>query len=564
MSLLSEYLCQDTVSETNALGKGAPLPEAQHRIYPSMSVPDTGLAWSYGDDHEENSQQNSLKTEAPLQYAALYAQSQPVEGKVSLKSLESILARARLPNDASATLLEYCVERGTDLVTEQGFYWALAQAACYQSDPSHTIVPETESPTNLPMRELNFTEVNGDLDHALGNDNGTWEVPEYNPTTEHTLRVSLVDRDAGSFFTKHAVYSVDGSFKGTCVKVLRRFRDFASLDTHLTQTYTFRALPVLPPKRLSMNGRYLVGETQDEFLLRRASGLARYVNLLAQHPILSKDTVFERFLFADTHFDTDASTQKRAKSELTGKTASPIFILHWNETKLQEWSDVENATREILNQTTTLCMIMERQIKRLEREKADMETAGRSFTALSRFVIPLYSSLPDDLPTIQQRLEQMPQYADNRCRQLTEDAEELGQGPLTQLKLYRDMVSSVLEMLRRVKSHGKNTIPEQQRMISGAQKRLLALSTREDVKDDDLHKLRMKIQLAQASIREQTDRDWLIKMIVSQELEMVQTMQYQISVVLRSMAKCESDSSSKHAELTLQMADALSSAPLKV
>lgn len=529
-----------------------------------MSVSDNGAAWSYSDEHEDGNQPRNIKTESPLQYAALYAQSQPVDGNVTLKSLGSILTRAQLSNDTAATLLEYCVEPGTQSVTEQDFYWALGQASCLQSDPNHTIVPGGGSSTSLPMRELKLTEINDDMNRTLGNENGTWEVPEYNPTAEHTLRVSLLDRAAGSFLTKHAVYSVDGSFNGTAVKVLRRFRDFASLDALLTQRHTFRALPVLPPKRLSMNGRFLVGDSQDEFLFRRASGLSRYLNLLAQHPILSMDSIFEKFLFADTQFDSDAVNSKHSENELMGKTASPIFILHWNETKLEEWKEVENALREILNQTIMMCMITERKIKRLESEKTDMEGIGRIFTAISRSVVRLYSYLQDDLPGIQQRLEQMPQYAENRCKQLTEDVAELNQGPLAQLKLYRDMVTSVLEMLRRVKSHGRNTISELKKQIAGAQKKLLALSTREDVRDDDLHKLRMKIQQAQASIREQTDRDWLIKMVVSQELEMAQVMQYQISVVLRSMAKCESDSSSKHAELILHMADTLSSAPLKI
>jgi sorting nexin-8 len=53
-------------------------------------------------------------------------------------------------------------------------------------------------------------------------------------------------------------------------------------------------LPALPPKKLTVNGRYLAID-DSVFLDRRRKALNRLLTFLINHPVLSKDAVLRAF-----------------------------------------------------------------------------------------------------------------------------------------------------------------------------------------------------------------------------------------------------------------------------
>ncbi|CAO3654710.1 unnamed protein product [Mucor hiemalis] len=88
------------------------------------------------------------------------------------------------------------------------------------------------------------------------------------------------------FLFKHINYEVES--ENLKSKVLRRFSDFFWLWEILLKRYPFRTLPNLPPKKL--------GGRDDIFEERRRKGLVRFINGVAWHPVLGKDSVVVAFL----------------------------------------------------------------------------------------------------------------------------------------------------------------------------------------------------------------------------------------------------------------------------
>lgn len=66
---------------------------------------------------------------------------------------------------------------------------------------------------------------------------------------EETIVVSLMPEKEGLFFFQHHNYEVSNARRGS--KVIRRYSDFVWLLDCLHKRYPFRALPLLPPKRVA-------------------------------------------------------------------------------------------------------------------------------------------------------------------------------------------------------------------------------------------------------------------------------------------------------------------------
>ena len=66
---------------------------------------------------------------------------------------------------------------------------------------------------------------------------------------EETILVTLMPEKEGMFLFRHHNYEVTSSRRGS--KVIRRYSDFVWLLECLHKRYPFRALPLLPPKRVA-------------------------------------------------------------------------------------------------------------------------------------------------------------------------------------------------------------------------------------------------------------------------------------------------------------------------
>ena len=77
-----------------------------------------------------------------------------------------------------------------------------------------------------------------------------------------------------------------------CVLILHRLYDA------LLKRYPFRQIPLMPPKRLALNGHYL--STEADFIERRRRGLSRFMNSIVRHPVLRDDDIVVAFITVPT------------------------------------------------------------------------------------------------------------------------------------------------------------------------------------------------------------------------------------------------------------------------
>ena len=91
---------------------------------------------------------------------------------------------------------------------------------------------------------------------------------------EELVTVNLLEEKEGMFMFQHRNYEVASVRRSS--KVIRRYSDFVWLLDCLHKRYPFRQLPLLPPKRMQINGNHLA--TDSTFLEKRRRGLARFAN----------------------------------------------------------------------------------------------------------------------------------------------------------------------------------------------------------------------------------------------------------------------------------------------
>ena len=116
-----------------------------------------------------------------------------------------------------------------------------------------------------------------------------------NPAEEN-ITVQLLPEKEGVFMFQHHNYEVSSQRRGS--KVVRRYSDFVWLLECLLKRYPFRVLPLLPPKRVALNGNHLSND--GAFIEKRRRGLARFLNAVARHPVLNQEQLVVMFLTVPT------------------------------------------------------------------------------------------------------------------------------------------------------------------------------------------------------------------------------------------------------------------------
>lgn len=109
---------------------------------------------------------------------------------------------------------------------------------------------------------------------------------------EENVVITLLPEKEGMFMFQHHNYHVASARRGS--KVVRRYSDFVWLLDCLQKRYPFRQLPLLPPKRVGVNGNHLAADST--FIEKRRRGLARFSNALVRHPVSDTKTLTCRLL----------------------------------------------------------------------------------------------------------------------------------------------------------------------------------------------------------------------------------------------------------------------------
>ncbi|XP_070500961.1 sorting nexin-8-like [Chironomus tepperi] len=101
------------------------------------------------------------------------------------------------------------------------------------------------------------------------------------------IKVTIIPEKKGNFM-KYTAYNVSSeNYKST---VERRYSDFYALYENYLKIYEYRIIPKLPPKQF-------VNDPNPE---KRRDGLQRWLTIISQHAIISRDIMFKHFLTEDT------------------------------------------------------------------------------------------------------------------------------------------------------------------------------------------------------------------------------------------------------------------------
>ncbi|XP_050682431.1 sorting nexin-2 [Leptidea sinapis] len=157
--------------------------------------------------------------------------------------------------------------------------------------------------------------------------------------------------------------------------VLRRFSDFLGLHEKLTEKYlrSGRIIPPAPEKSIvgttkmkmtstpsteSANGSSAANSLQSQFVERRRAALERFLNRVAQHPVLCIDPDFREFLESDTELPKATSTSALSGAGMlrlfnkVGETVNKITYRMdesdpWFEERIARVESLENGLKRL-------------------------------------------------------------------------------------------------------------------------------------------------------------------------------------------------------------------------
>lgn len=506
--------------------------------------------WGVGTHNEPKWNNESIDTllqdtSIPRTFNETFVKTNPIGGFTTITALKNTLTELNITENDKETILETLAVVGNSVNKDQ---WNVGMALAALSQRAEPLsieavkqkrgdLPELRLTTATPLQEDNAAIINGD-----DNNNETWTAPktaeEYNPLSKDTINIQIMPEKEGMFMFRHVVYVIEGSMNegGEQVRVVRRYSDFLWLLECLVKLYPFRLLPVLPPKRLAVDGRYLSNDSY--FLERRRRGLTRFVNQLIKHPILKREKLVQMFLTVDTELSVwRKQAQLQIKEEFDNRIISPQFVKQWNnggnDEQISKWRTIRQGTEDAIEILNQLVVLVDRLYKRQEAMANDFKKMSIAFNSLKNPLSAIYYEDTSDLESIKQGVLNVARYTSNSSELCKDESNSIDIGYLEDMKQLRELIAGIRELFYRHDKYGGNNIAQLQQRIELNEKKLQGLSQRHDSKPSEIDKLAQSITNDKQSIKDQTNRDWLIKECLVEELELCQKTQYQVSKVIK-------------------------------
>ncbi|EEY21701.1 sorting nexin mvp-1 [Verticillium alfalfae VaMs.102] len=345
---------------------------------------------------------------------------------------------------------------------------------------------------------------------------------------EENIVVSLMPEKEGLFFFQHHNYEVSSSRRGS--KVVRRYSDFVWLLDCLHKRYPFRVLPLLPPKRVAVNGNHLSND--GAFIEKRRRGLARFLNAVVRHPILGQEQLVIMFLTVPTELTV---WRKQAtisvQDEFVGRTLPPGLEDSLPATLEELFDRSRTGVRRSAELYINVCNIMDRLVKRSDGVAADHARIALSLQSLTELSNDTYATDTNDVPLLNDGLTAMGKHL-KTCQSLMEDESKAwDQGVLEDLKRQRDSLVAIREMFERRDRLDKDNIPYLERRIQTNESKLANLRGKPDglVKPGEIEKVVEAIIKDKESIVNQHNRSIFVKECIRDELIYFQSTQYHVS-----------------------------------
>ncbi|KAL5332586.1 hypothetical protein BJX70DRAFT_392887 [Aspergillus crustosus] len=346
---------------------------------------------------------------------------------------------------------------------------------------------------------------------------------------KEVVTVTLLQEKEGLFMFQHRNYEVKSARRGSTV--VRRYSDFVWLLDCLHKRYPFRQLPLLPPKRISVNGTHLSADSTT-FLEKRRRGLVRFTNSLVQHPVLSQEQLVIMFLTVPTELSV---WRKQAtisvQDEFSGRVLPPDLEDSLPSTLIDTFDTVRGGVKRSAEVYINLCTLLERLAKRNEGLAADHLRFSLALQSLTEMTRDTYAIDTNDVPLLNEGIKATARHLSASQSLLEDEARAWEDGMLEDLKRQRDNLVGVREMFDRRDRYARNTIPQLERRIETNERKLQDLRTKPQgtVKPGEIEKVEESIFKDKESIVQQHARGVFIKECIRDELVYFQQSQYHIS-----------------------------------
>ncbi|KAF2873864.1 hypothetical protein BDV95DRAFT_489798 [Massariosphaeria phaeospora] len=361
---------------------------------------------------------------------------------------------------------------------------------------------------------------------GLGRSLGGGRVAGTGP--EETITITSIAEKEGMFMFQHRNYEVASARRNS--KVIRRYSDFVWLLDCLHKRYPFRQLPLLPPKRVAINGNYLAADAS--FIEKRRRGLARFTNALVRHAVLSQEQLVVMFLTVPTEL---AVWRKQAtisvQEEFAGKSLPPDLEDSLPKTLPELFDTVRSGVRRSTEVYINLCNMMERLTKRNEGMAAEYLRFSGALHSLTEASKDTYACDTNDVPMLNEGLTSTAKHLEQSRALLEDEARGWEEGVLEDLKRQRDSLVSMRDLFDRREKYAKDNIPHLEKRISTNEQKLQGIRSKpaDQIKPNEAEKVEEAIFRDKDSIVQQHARGVFIKECVRDELIFFQQSQYHVS-----------------------------------
>ncbi|KAF4551325.1 Sorting nexin mvp1-like protein [Elsinoe fawcettii] len=343
---------------------------------------------------------------------------------------------------------------------------------------------------------------------------------------EEEITVGLLDEKEGMFLFQHRNYEVVSTRKNS--KVIRRYSDFVWLLDCLHKRYPFRQLPLLPPKRVAINGNHLAADTS--FLEKRRRGLARFANALVRHPVLGQEQLVVMFLTVPTEL---AVWRKQAtisvQEEFVGRTLPSGLEDSLPSTLPQLFDTVRVGVKRSAEFYIDLCNRVEKLTKYNAGLAGEYMRLSLAMENLAEASEETYAVDTNDVPLLNEGLKSVSKHFDANRAILEDEGRAWDLGALEDFKRQRDCLVSMRELFDRRDRYAKDNIPQLERRIESNENKLAGLRNKPDAKPSDIEKVEDAIIKDKQSIVDQHARGVFIKECVRDELQYFNRSIYHIS-----------------------------------
>jgi sorting nexin-8 len=313
---------------------------------------------------------------------------------------------------------------------------------------------------------------------------------------DENITVAMLDEKEGMFLFQHRNYEV-GSIRRNS-KVIRRYSDFVWLLECLHKRYPFRQLPLLPPKRMSINGNHIAADKL--FIEKRRRGLVRFINALVRHPVLREEQLVIMFLTVPTVEARPPISQTKAERSLTkssqelavwrkqatisvqeefiGRSLPPTLEDSLPQNLQETFETVRSGVRRSADLYINLCNLVERLCKRKEAIAAEYGRFGMNLTSITESTNDTFAIDVNDVPLLNEGIKATAKHLSNSQGLLEDESRAWDEGVLEDLKSVRDGMVALRDLFDRKDRLARDNIPQLEKRIMSNENKLSGIKAK--------------------------------------------------------------------------------------